>query len=149
MLKNIADASVGFYNRPRTDSNGDELNPCFLSAAQVPADAPTTVRRAWGAGNANFNALGVAAAAPIYYNYSVSNTSPQGTGMGTDSAAGICDAVDDTPAVADASTPDVIPVVAIGDLDGDAELSVFERNLGTDDSRRPLVSGLIITNELE
>lgn len=151
MLKNITDAEVGFFSRPRVGTTGAELTPCFLSVGYTPQSTPGRARRDWGGANsANFNALGVSSSGPVYYNYQVTTGTVANNMAAAGDGAGICASVDATGNTAGtASSVNVISASAVGDLDGDGAFSAFRRNLGLDANSNPTVTAIIITNELE
>jgi len=70
MLKNITEASVGFYSRPRVNVTGLELASCFLGSDESPENAPTAAKRPWTS-TPNCDTLGVSASTNVYYTYGI------------------------------------------------------------------------------
>lgn len=153
LLKPLTEGESAFYNRPRFDAAGVELNPCYLSAVTAPAGNPTAAKRAY-AGNANLDFVGFASSAPVYFVYGINDVVPANT-VGNIAAlpaniAGRCQTSTDATALPAANVAVLAQAIAIGNLDGDAVFSRFSRTLGSGAAPSiPSVGAIIFADEIE
>ncbi|MDB5037498.1 MAG: Type pilus biosis protein PilE [Bacteriovoracaceae bacterium] len=153
LLKNISDSEIGYFQRPRYDASGNQLNAAYLLAALSPGQ-PTSSKQAWVDVGGNFSILGFAAGSTVYYAYGVCNASINVSGVTTAAcaptaaAAGIAATPADVTAVTTASTA-YTNAVAFGNLNADAVYSRFVRSLGTNAANGPAAGPVLVYNELE
>lgn len=157
LLKNITEAQVAFFSRPRADSGGADVNPCVSTQAFTPTAVPTASKRTWGStvAPAGYNLIGFSSASAVLYSYgSGTGTFPtSGTSqmsLTTSATNGVCtSAGNDATALSSSNTfPTNFYNVAGGDLDGDGSISSFGR-LMTYNAGSMAAGALQIYNELE
>ena len=163
LFKSIVDSEAAFWQRPRQSSaSASEATACVLITQTSHGDVPTQVKRAWGNSSGvatkGLQTLGVSSSS-TYYMYSVQSGNPLETAIvaaTTSIALGVC-GIGTTGAISDsagAAVPNSLVVgavnaVAIGDLDGDADLSVFTRRFNLDSNSNLGAGVLGYSDELE
>lgn len=159
LLKTLTESEVGFYSRPRYNTSGVQLDPCYLITASAPSTSgPSLGTKGNWVGNDNTNALGFAAGAQVYFNYGTTGTvgdvTTNTTGGWTlgSAGAGTCDTATGVRGSAPtAGTPSAYSA-AKGNLGGNATVySAFYRPLDVNSSNTalPIALGLVIQDELE
>jgi type IV pilus assembly protein PilA len=154
LLKNVTEANVAFFSRPRIVAGAEE-EQCFLGAARNPDSNAAAVRAAW-VGNTAFNTLGVSASSQVYYRYGVGAGAAAAYDATVNTyalgAAGLyhCAAATDTGSTtaADGNAATAAYAWAIGNLDGDAAYSRFSRVLSVS-TGIPQAGALQVDGELE
>jgi type IV pilus assembly protein PilE len=120
-IKNIADAEVAFFMRPRfATAGGTELSPCYLGAGPTPA-APQASKQAWNDTDGRFTTLGVGSSGTVYFTYFVDGDATANEGF--------CST---TTQVTDPVTADAgyATIVVYGNLDGTGTYEMVTNWLG-------------------
>ncbi|MBN8554734.1 MAG: prepilin-type N-terminal cleavage/methylation domain-containing protein [Deltaproteobacteria bacterium] len=153
LLKNLVDAEVTFFTRPRAaSSGGGEAVPTFMAqTVSVPRTTPTGAKVAWESGvdAGAFNVLGFASSSPVLfaYNAGVLSGTPAGTALVTAASTNLATASAAGAITDGSSSTQSVSAIAQGDLDGSAPYSAFWRDISVTNGT-PNAGGIQIFGEL-
>jgi len=149
MIKNLTEAQIAFFNRPRVDTSGVDQPSCFVADANgTPTTTPSSNKNAW-VGNDAFNLIGFSSASAVYFSYgSFAGTAAASTPASL-TTTGLCTVSGTTVTNGTAGTDAVAQ--AWGNLDGETSSIVYSNfyRLLSDNNGVASAGSLVITNELE